>query len=90
MQIFPESFHPDHWLSKIDSRIKLPAAVLILIMILTHQGFAFPWIVSAMAIFLLNRMRIPFKVYLFRIAEPLFIILMVIFLKTFFTGQEVF
>ena len=61
MELFPESFHPDHWLSKIDPRIKLPAAVLILIMILTHQGFAFPWIVAAVALFLLNRMRIPFQ-----------------------------
>ena len=90
MRIFPESFHPDHWLSKVDPRIKLPAALLILIMILTHQGFAFPWIVSAIALFLLNRMRIPFKVYLIRIGEPLFIITMLIVLKTFFTGQEVF
>ena len=90
MELFPEYFPPDHWLSKMDSRVKLPAAVLILIMILTQQGFAFPWTVTASAIFLLNRMRIPFKVYLIRIGEPLFIILMVIFLKTFFTGQEVF
>ena len=90
MELFPESFHPDHWLSRIDSRVKLPAAVLILIMVLTHQGFAFPWIVAIGALWLLNRMRIPFKVYLIRVAEPLFIILMLVFLKTFFTGQEVF
>jgi cobalt/nickel transport system permease protein len=90
MQIFPDSFHPDHWLSKIDSRVKLPAAVVILILILTHQGFAFPWIVTVAALLLLNRMRIPLKVYLFRIGEPLFIILMLVFLKTFFTGREVF
>ncbi len=90
MELFPESFHPDHWLSKIDARVKLPAAVLVLIMILTQQGFAFPWIVTAAALLLLNRMRIPLKVYLLRIGEPLLIILMLIFLKTFFTGREVF
>ena len=89
MEILSEFLQTDHWLSRVDARLKLGVALAVLVMVLTHQGLVFPWLVTAAALALLFQMGIPFKAYLIRLSEPLFIILMLIFLKTFFTGQEV-
>jgi len=89
MEILSEYLQTSHWLSKVDSRLKLGVALSILILVLTHDGFVFPWLITAAALVLLFQMRIPFKAYLLRLLEPIFIILMLVLLKTFFTGREV-
>lgn len=89
MEILSEYLQTDHWLSRVDPRLKLGVALTLLVLVLTHQGFIFPWLITAAALVLLFQMRIPFKAYLIRLLEPLFIIFMLVLLKTLFTGQDV-
>lgn len=88
MEILSEHLQTDHRLSRVDARVKLGASLTVLVMVLTHQGFAFPWLVTGACFLLLLQLRIPVKAYLIRLSEPLFIIVMLVLLKTFFTGRE--
>jgi cobalt/nickel transport system permease protein len=89
MEILSEYLQTDHRLSRVDPRLKLGTALILLVLVLTHQGFGFPLLIAGGSAVLLLQMRIPFQVYLLRLLEPLFIILMLVLLKTFFTGREV-
>jgi cobalt/nickel transport system permease protein len=89
MEILSEYLQTDHRLSRLDPRLKLGVALVLLILVLTHQGFVFPLLIAGIAMVLLLQMRIPFKAYLLRLLEPLFIIFMLVLLKTLFTGREV-
>jgi cobalt/nickel transport system permease protein len=89
MEILSEYLQTDHWLARVDPRLKLGVALVLLILVLTHQGFVFPLLMAGLSLWLVRRMRIPFKAYLLRLLEPLFIIFMLILLKTLFTGRDV-
>lgn len=78
----------DHVLSAIDARVKLLASLIILIMVLSYRGFAFPSLVALASLLLCIRMRIPLRALVLRYSEPLFIAAIVLLLKVFFTGQD--
>jgi cobalt/nickel transport system permease protein len=77
-----------HWLSRLDARVKLIVTLVILIMVLSYKGFAFHMLVTTLCLFQCWRMKIPWRVFLLRFSEPVFIILVILFLKTFFSGGE--
>ena len=87
MELFSEHFKKDHLLSKIDARIKLLLALLLLAMILSYKGFFFPLVVIFFCLLLGAVLRVPLRVFLLRLSEPLFISAVVVLLKTFFSGN---
>ena len=88
MEIFSEYFKKDHLLSQIDARLKLGVSLFVLAMVLSYKGLAFPLFILGISLCLCIRMKIPFKVFLLRFSEPVFIASVVILLKFLFSGQE--
>ncbi len=88
MEFFSEHFKKDHLLSKIDARIKLLVALVLLAMILSYKGFFFPIFVILSCFFLVAMLRVPLRVFFLRLSEPLFISAVVVLLKTFFSGHH--
>lgn len=88
MHLFSEHIRKDHSLSKIDARVKLVFTLAILAMVLSYKGFFFPLMVLGGCIFLCVYIKVPLKVFLMRFSEPLFIAIVLILLKFFFTGKE--
>jgi cobalt/nickel transport system permease protein len=87
MEIFSEHLKKDHFLSKIDPRIKLLVALILLAMVLSYKGFFFPILVILSCFLLAVLLRIPSRVFFLRLSEPLFISAVVVVLKTFFSGH---
>ena len=88
MEIFSEYFKKDHLLSQVDARLKLGVSLFVLAMVLSYKGLAFPLFILGISLCLCIRMKIPFKVFLLRFSEPVFIASVVILLKFLFSGQE--
>jgi len=88
MKLFSEHFNTEHFLSKVDARVKLIVAFALLVMVLSYKGTMFPMLIAAMSLTLCLNMRIPLKVLAFRLAQPLFLALMVLLLKFFFSGND--
>lgn len=88
MHILSEYFKYEHMLSKVDARVKLLAALALLLMVLSYRGFAFPVLITFVCLFLCIRMRIPLRALVLRFSEPLFIAVVILFLKLFFSGQD--
>lgn len=88
MQLFSEHLIKDHILSKIDARVKIVCALVLLGMVLSYRGYVFPLVVLFTSFILCLVIKAPLRLVLLRFAEPLFIIAMVILLKFLFTGQE--
>jgi len=78
----------DHWLTRIDGRVKLVVAIVLLVMVLSYRGLSFQVLTTALCLFLCARMHVAWRVVLLRFSEPLFIVLILLLLKTFFTGGE--
>ncbi len=89
MDIFSEHFKKEHFLTKIDARVKLLVTLALLVMVLSYKGILFPLIIAAAALIVCTSMRIPFRIMLLRFSQPMFIALVVLLLKTFFSGQEI-
>ncbi len=89
MELFSEHFKKDNMFSMIDARVKILASLALLLMVLSYKGFAFPLSMALLCLFLCIRMRIPFRVFLLRFSEPLFIATVVLLLKFFFSGNDV-
>jgi cobalt/nickel transport system permease protein len=77
-----------HPLTRLDARIKLLSALALLMMTLSCRGFPFPLFVAAGCLASCFLLGVRLRVLALRFAEPLLIALMVLFLKTFFTGTE--
>ena len=77
-------------LAKVDARVKLLAALTVLVMVLSYKGFVFPAIVTLSCVFLCIRMEIPLRALVLRFAEPLFIAAVVLLLKCLFSGKDAF
>lgn len=88
MRLFPSYHNKDHVLSSLDARVKIAAALAILVMVLSCRGFAFPAFVTLACLFLCFWMRIPARALVLRFSEPLFIAAILLVLKFFFSGQE--
>ncbi len=86
---FSENFKKDHFLAAVDARVKLIVTLALLVMVLSYKGMLFPLIVAAGSLVLCFIMRIPFRVLALRMAQPLFIASVVLFLKFFFSGTEI-
>ena len=89
MELFSEYFKKEHLLSKVDARVKLIVAVILLGMVLTYKGFVFPIFILCISMVLCIRMKIPLRVFLLRFSEPLFIAAIVVLLKFLFTGGKI-
>jgi cobalt/nickel transport system permease protein len=89
MQPFHEHCKKDHLLSDIDARIKLIVSIVLLLMVLSYKGFAFPLIVAILGFCLCLGMKIPLRVFALRFSEPFFIVLVLVVLKCFFSGSNV-
>ncbi len=77
-----------HLLTSLDARVKLLAALTLLIMVISSRGAGFPLLVAGLSLALCLAMRVRLWLLLIRFAEPLFIAIMVLLLKLFFSGHE--
>jgi cobalt/nickel transport system permease protein len=89
MDIFSEHFKKEHFLTKIDARVKLVVALALLVMVLSYKGMLFPLVIAVVAVMVCVRMRIPLRIMLLRFSHPMFIALVVLLLKFFFSGEEI-
>lgn len=89
MELFSEYFKKDHILSRIDARVKIAVTLAMLAMVLSYKGIIFPLLILSISLILCVKMKIPFKVFLLRFAEPLFIASIVLILKFLFSGKAV-
>ncbi|MBI5847580.1 MAG: cobalt ECF transporter T component CbiQ [Nitrospirae bacterium] len=89
MQLFSEGIQTEHGLSGIDARVKLVFALILLGLVLSYKGFIFPVIVLSGCLAGCMHIRVPLKIFLLRFSEPLFIIIMLVLLKFFFSGSDV-
>ena len=88
MEHFYQYLAKSHWLCRIDARIKIVVTLILLGMVISYQGFLFPLGLCGLCLVSFVRMRIPLRTFLLRFSEPLFIMAVLLFIKTFFTGQE--
>lgn len=89
MEFFSEYFKKDHLFSQIDARVKLSVSLLVLTMVLSYKGLAFPLFILVISLVLCTMMKIPLRVFLLRFSEPFFIACVIILLKFISCGQEV-
>ncbi len=80
----------DHPLTRLDARVKLLCTLMLLVMVISCRGSAFPLLVAALCFGFCLAMGVRLKVLAIRFAEPLFLAVMVIILKLFFSGHEPF
>lgn len=88
MHTFSHTTHTGTFLSAIDPRVKLLFALALLLMVISGKGFLFPLTTAVLCISICVRSEIRPKALALRFAEPLFIIIMVVLLKLFFTGHS--
>ena len=89
MEVFSENFKKQHLLTNVDARLKFIVAIAVLIMVISYKGFIFPLVIVLLSIGMCLKMRVPFKIFALRLAEPLVIVSMLVALKFLFTGKEV-
>ncbi len=88
MEIFSEHFQKDHFLLKVDARIKMIVVLSLLVMVLSYKGILFPVFIAICCFSLCLKMGIPSRVLFLRMAQSLFFAIVIFLLKFFFTGQE--
>jgi cobalt/nickel transport system permease protein len=89
MALFSDYFKESHILSRIDARVKILAALAVLVMVLSYRGFALPLLVTSLCLFLSFMMRVPMRIFMLRFSEPVFIASIIILLKFFFSGSDI-
>lgn len=75
------AYHRDHFLTRLDARVKLLSALALLGLVLTGKGLMFPLIVAGICLGFTMHAGTPGRVLLIRLAQPLFIAAMVLLLK---------
>jgi cobalt/nickel transport system permease protein len=88
MKTIPLRHSSTHLLSCLDPRVKLLAALALLVMVTSSRSIAFPLLVAALCLGVCRWLRVPAKLLLLRFAEPLFLAGVVLLLKTFCNGGE--
>lgn len=88
MEYLSEDFKKHHLLTGIDARVKFIVAIAVLLMVISYRGFVFPAVIVFLNIGLCMKMRVPFRVLMLRLSEPLVIVLILILLKFLFSGRE--
>jgi cobalt/nickel transport system permease protein len=86
---FSDNFNKENFLSQVDARIKLVVTLALIVMVLSYKGIMFPLVIAGISFLLCIKLHVPFRILALRIAQPLFIALVVLLLKTFFSGNEV-
>ncbi len=89
MDVFSEHFKTEHFLSKVDARAKLIVTLALLGMVLSYKGTMFPLVIAAISIILCLKMRIPVRILLLRLAQPVLMAFAVLLLKFFFSGEDI-
>ena len=84
---FSEHFNKRTFLSNTDARVKLIVVLALLVMVLSYKGILFPLLVASVSVLLCMKMRIPWRVLLLRLSQPMFIAFIVLLLKFFFSGK---
>ncbi len=90
MEFFSEYLRQDHLLSRVDARIKLFTALFVILLTISYQGILFPVFILSLAIMVSLNMKIPLKVLAIRFSEPLFIVIVLVLIKTFSQGKSPF
>lgn len=75
-------------LGRLDARVKLFAALVMVALVVSSGGFLFPALVLLVSMVLCAWLRVPLRLLALRLAEPLFIVIMVIVLKSLFSGTD--
>ncbi len=88
MKLFSELYKKEHILSKIDARLKMTTSLVILAMVISYRGYAFPLAIAVMSFSLCIMMNIPIRTFAFRFSEPVFIASIIVLLKLFFHGND--
>jgi len=89
MEHFTGHLDKEHILTGIDARVKFIVALAVLVMVLSYRGFVFPMVVVLLNIGLCIKMKVPVRVFVLRVLEPIFIVFVIIMLKFLFSGKEV-
>lgn len=87
-QLIRQTEHGENRLTCMDARIKLLAALALLMMTISCRGVVFPLVVAALCLALCLALGVRPAMLAIRFAEPLFLAAMAIFLKFFFSGHE--
>ncbi|MDI6744009.1 MAG: cobalt ECF transporter T component CbiQ [Thermodesulfovibrionales bacterium] len=90
MELFSEYFKKDNVIARIDARVKLLVALVLLAMVLSYKGFVFPLLILGISLALCIWIRVPLRVFLMRFSEPVFIASVIVVLKLLFAGDDVF
>lgn len=80
---------PHHPLIHIDARVKLLAAMAMLVMVISSRGALFPLLSAGMGLACCFSLRVRLRLLLVRFSEPMLIALVVLLLKAFFSGHDV-
>jgi cobalt/nickel transport system permease protein len=78
----------NHLLMRLDARVKILAALALLIMVLSSHSILFPLVIATISTILCLAIGVRLRLLLVRFAEPLLIALMVLLLKLFFNGSS--
>ena len=89
MHLLSEYFRKDPIFSEIDARVKILVAFVLLLMVLSYQGFLFPLFTILLCTLICIKMKIPLRAFALRFSEPLFIASVVLILKFLFSGKDV-
>lgn len=76
-----------HPLLAQDPRVKLLAALALLVMVTSARSLVFPLLVAGLGLGVCFWLRVPVRLLLVRFAEPLFLAAVVLLLKTFWSGS---
>jgi cobalt/nickel transport system permease protein len=77
----------DNALTRIDPRVKLMLAMLVIVGVIISTGFAFPPAIFVANLAAMMAIRVPARLVLVRLAAPLSIVLVVIVLQSLFIGS---
>ncbi|MCX7794309.1 MAG: cobalt ECF transporter T component CbiQ, partial [Thermodesulfovibrionales bacterium] len=83
MELFSEYFNKEHFLARVDARIKIFVSLAVMIMVLSYRGFMLPLFVLSLCLLLSIWMKIPVKTLMLRFSEPLFIAFIIMIVKLF-------
>lgn len=86
--LFLDRADPNHFLCRMDARVKIISAFALLVLVLTYQGVIFPLLLAICGGVLCISMGVRMKTLFTRFSEPLFIVFVIMFLKTFFSGDH--
>lgn len=89
MHTFFTEIDENHFLGRLDARVKLLSALVLLAMTLTYKGYLFPLLVTVLSLSLCFALHYSPRRLFFRFLEPILIVAVLILLKCFFTGSIV-